>query len=67
MIQADDKVVNIIKTYSGIETVFNQMGINCSPECLLDSQTISESCEIHREDITVMLEMLNRYAEAQPT
>ena len=67
MIEANDKVVDVIKTYPGIETIFSQMGISCSTGCLLDSETVGESCEIHREDITVMLGMLNRYAETQST
>lgn len=61
MISKDDNILMILQKHKGISSVFEQMGMDCENCSSAAQETIVEGCEIHREDIGVMLILLNDY------
>lgn len=65
MISKNDNILTILQEYKGISSVFTQMGMECENCSSAARETIGEGCEIHREDIGVMLSLLNNYVSSK--
>jgi hybrid cluster-associated redox disulfide protein len=61
MITIEDNIAKVLQDYPGIESVFKQMGMDCKNCSSAKTESLAEGCEIHREDITVLLGRLRAY------
>ena len=63
MITPNTKLKEMVEQYPQTLNVLLDMGMNCKDCPSLDIDTVSDACEIHRQDLGVVMSMLNKSVE----